>query len=105
MKKKSFDIEIDELADLFKIFGDSSRLKILLALMNGEKNVTELTRELEMSQSRISHSLKILKINKLVTSQRDGKTMNYSLLDDHVKMIIAMGKEHIEEDDSYEKEI
>jgi len=90
--------ELSDLAELFKIFGDSTRIKILYELFQGEKNVTEICDDLEMNQSAISHQLKILKTSKLIKSRRDGKAMYYSLADDHVKVIIAMGKEHIEED-------
>ena len=90
--------ELSDLAELFKIFGDSTRIKILYELFQGEKNVTEICDDLEMNQSAISHQLKILKTSKLIKSRRDGKAMYYSLADDHVKVIIAMGKEHIEEE-------
>jgi ArsR family transcriptional regulator len=90
--------ELSDLAELFKIFGDSTRIKILYELFHGEKNVTEICDDLEMNQSAISHQLKILKTSKLIKSRRDGKAIYYCLADDHVKMIIAMGKEHIEED-------
>lgn len=89
--------ELSDLAELFKVFGDSTRIKILYDLFQGEKNVTEICDDLEMNQSAISHQLKILKTSKLIKSRRDGKAMYYSLADDHVKVIIAMGKEHVEE--------
>ncbi len=89
--------ELSDLAELFKIFGDSTRIKILYDLFDGEKNVSEICEDLEMNQSAISHQLKILKTSKLIKSRRDGKAMIYSLADDHVKVIIAMGKEHVEE--------
>lgn len=89
--------ELCDLAELFKIFGDSTRIKILYDLFRGEKSVGEIAEDLEMNQSAISHQLKILKTSKLVASRREGKAMIYSLADDHVKTIIAMGKEHIEE--------
>ena len=89
--------ELMDLADLFKMFADSTRIKILVALSAGEMNVTEICDALEMNQSAVSHQLKILKNAKLLTSRRDGKSMVYSLADDHVSTIIAMGKEHIEE--------
>lgn len=89
--------ELADIADLFKIFADSTRIKILYDLFDGEKNVTEITADLDMNQSTISHQLKILKTSKLIASRRDGKAMYYQLADDHVRMIIAMGKEHIEE--------
>lgn len=90
--------ELCDLADLFKIFADSTRIKILYDLFEGAKNVTEICEDLDMNQSAISHQLKILKVSKLVSSKREGKQMIYSLADEHVKTIIAMGKEHIEED-------
>ena len=87
----------DELADLFKVFGDSSRIRILYKMLEGEFCVQELADTLSMTQSAVSHQLKILKLNKLVKNRRDGKQMYYSLADDHVSTILAMGKEHIEE--------
>ena len=98
LEEIKYEEEITDLADLFKIFGDSTRLKILYVLMKKEKNVTEITDDLNMTQSAVSHSLRILKTNKLVSARREGKAVYYSLADDHVKTIIAMGKEHIEED-------
>ena len=89
--------ELLELADLFKMFSDSTRIKILYDLFDGEKNVTEICEDIEMNQSAVSHQLKALKTSKLIKSRRDGKAIYYSLDDDHVKTIIAMGKEHIEE--------
>ena len=89
--------ELLELADLFKMFADSTRIKILYDLFDGEKNVTEICADIEMNQSAVSHQLRALKTAKLVKSRRDGKAIYYSLDDDHVKTIIAMGKEHIEE--------
>ena len=90
--------ELCELAELFKVFGDSTRVKILYDLFGGEKSVTEISEDLDMNQSAISHQLKILKVSKLVRSRRSGKTILYDLDDEHVKTIIAMGKEHIEEE-------
>ncbi len=87
-----------DLADLFKLFGDSTRLRILLALAAGERSVSELSEALEMTQSAISHQLKGLKTGKLVKSRREGKQVIYGLADEHVKTIIAMGTEHIEEE-------
>jgi len=97
MMYEDMDTELSDLADLFKIFGDSTRLKILYALMAGEKNVTQLTEDMDMTQSAVSHSLRVLKTAKLVGARREGKSMVYFLADDHVRTIIAMGKEHIEE--------
>ncbi len=89
--------ELCELAELFKIFGDSTRIRILYDLFDGEKGVTEICEDLDMNQSAVSHQLKILRVSKLISARRDGKSMIYALADDHVKTIIAMGKEHIEE--------
>ena len=89
--------ELLELADLFKMFSDSTRIKILYDLFDGEKNVTEICDDIEMNQSAVSHQLRALKAGNLVKSRREGKAIYYSLDDDHVKTIIAMGKEHIEE--------
>ena len=91
------ETELSDLAELFKVFGDSTRIRILYDLFEKEKNVTEICDDLEMNQSAVSHQLKILKTSKLIQARRDGKAMYYSLADDHVKTIIAMGKEHIEE--------
>ena len=90
--------KIYTLADLFKMFGDSTRLRILTALYDEEKNVTELSDLLRMTPSAISHQLKYLKAGKLVKPRRDGKQMFYSLDDDHVRTIISMGREHIDEE-------
>lgn len=97
MLKDMSEEELLELADLFKTFADSTRIKILYDLFDGEKNVTEICDDIEMNQSAVSHQLKALKNAKLVKSRRAGKAIYYSLDDDHVKTIIAMGKEHIEE--------
>ena len=89
--------ELCDLAELFKVFGDSTRIKILYVLFHGEKNVTEICVSLDMNQSALSHQLQILRTSKLISSRREGKAVIYGLADDHVKTIIAMGKEHIEE--------
>ena len=89
--------ELCELAELFKVFGDSTRVKILYDLFDGEKSVTEISEDLDMNQSAISHQLKILKQNKLVKNRREGNSIFYSLADDHVRSIIETGMEHIEE--------
>ena len=86
-----------DLTELFKVFGDSTRIKILYDLFEGEKNVTEICQDLEMNQSAISHQLKILRTARLVSGKRVGKSILYSLADEHVKTIIAMGIDHIEE--------
>ena len=86
-----------DLADLFKIFSDSTRVKVLCSLFEKELNVTEITAATGVSQSAVSHQLRILKQNHLVKYKRDGKQMVYSLADEHVKTIINCGIEHIEE--------
>ena len=97
MLKGMREQELLELADLFKMFSDSTRIKILYDLFDGEKNVTEICEDIEMNQSAVSHQLKALKTAKLIKSRREGKSVMYSLDDDHVKTIIEMGKDHIEE--------
>lgn len=87
-----------DLAELFKVFGDSTRIRILYVLFEAEVCVCDLAETLNMTQSAISHQLKILKQNKLVKARRDGKSIFYSLADDHVRGIIEMGREHLEED-------
>ena len=89
--------ELTELAELFKVFGDSSRIKILYALFETEMGVGDIADTIDMTISAVSHQLRILKQNHLVKSRRDGKAIFYSLDDDHVYKILAMGKEHIEE--------
>jgi DNA-binding transcriptional ArsR family regulator len=91
------ETELYDLAELFKVFGDSTRIRILFVLFEAEVCVCDLAQALNMTQSAISHQLKILKQNKLVTSRREGKSIFYSLADDHVRSIIAQGREHIEE--------
>ncbi len=86
-----------DLSDLFKVFGDTTRIKILYALSESELCVCAISELLGMTQSAISHQLKVLKINKLVKSRRSGKTIFYSLADDHVRSIIGTGYEHITE--------
>ena len=84
-----------EVADLFKVFSDSTRLRILYAISEGEMNVQSIAETLGMEQSTISHQLRILRNNKLVRGRRDGKQIYYSLDDDHVKKIIEMGLDHV----------
>lgn len=89
--------ELYDLAELFKVFGDSTRIRLMSVLLGEEMCVCDLAEVLSMNQSAISHQLKILKQAKLVKSRRDGKQVYYSLADDHVSTILAMGLEHIEE--------
>lgn len=91
------ETDLYDLAELFKVFGDSTRIRILFVLFEKEESVGELADALGMNQSAISHQLKILKQNKLVKARREGKQMYYSLADEHVKAIIEMGLEHVEE--------
>lgn len=86
-----------DLAELFKVFGDSTRIRILYVLFEAEVCVCDLAEALNMTQSAISHQLKILKQSRLVKGRREGKSVFYSLADDHVRTIIAQGREHIEE--------
>ena len=91
------ETELSDLAELFKVFGDSTRIRILFVLFEAEVCVCDLAKVLNMTQSAISHQLRILKQNKLVNSRREGKSVFYSLADGHVRTIIAQGREHIEE--------
>lgn len=86
-----------DLADLFKVFGDSTRLRIMNVLFSGPTSVGEIAEILDMSQSAISHQLKSLKDNNLVSSKRSGRSVYYELADDHVKTIFKTGLEHIKE--------
>lgn len=87
-----------DLAELFKVFGDSTRIRILYVLFEKEVCVCDLAQTLNMTQSAVSHQLKILKQSKLVKARREGKSIFYSLADDHVRLIIDQGMEHVEED-------
>lgn len=93
---KDEDLLID-MAELFRVFGDSTRIKILCSLFDCELFVQELTERAGVSQSAISHQLRLLKQAKLVKSRRQGKLVWYSLADEHVKTILGMAKEHLEE--------
>lgn len=84
-----------DLAELYKIFGDSTRIKILYALFEAELCVCDIAQVLDMTQSAISHQLRLLKASKLVKFRREGKTIFYSLADEHVRTIIDMGMEHL----------
>ena len=86
-----------ELADLFRVFGDSTRIKILYALHDNELCVQDIANAVKLSQSAVSHQLRVLKDTKLVRFRRDGKTVYYALDDDHVRSILSMGMDHIEE--------
>lgn len=92
------ETELYDLAELFKVFGDSTRIRILYVLSEEEVCVGDIALILNMTQSAISHQLRILKQNKLVKVRREGKQIYYSLADDHVRVILSMGREHIEEE-------
>lgn len=92
------ETELYDLAELFKVFGDSTRIRILFVLFEAEVCVCDLAEELNMTQSAISHQLRILKQSRLVKARRDGKSIFYSLADDHVRAMIDQGLEHIRED-------
>ena len=87
-----------DLADLFKVFGDTTRMRILYALLEGEMCVGTISHALSMTQSAISHQLKVLKSNNLISNRRQGKTIYYFLADEHVRTIVSMGYEHLTEE-------
>lgn len=91
------EMQLYDLSELFKVFGDSTRMRILFVLFEAEVCVCDLAETLHMTQSAVSHQLRILKQNKLVKSRREGKSVFYSLADSHVGTIIAQGLEHIRE--------
>ena len=86
-----------DLAELFKVFGDTTRIRILYVLFESEMCVCDIAELLNLSQSAISHQLKVLKQARLVRNRREGKTVYYFLDDDHVRTVIGQGMEHIEE--------
>lgn len=92
-----------DLADLFKLFGDTTRMRILYALGESEMCVCAIAEYLSMEQSAISHQLKVLRDNHLVSSRREGKTVYYALADDHVRSILGQGFEHLTEERKTEK--
>jgi len=89
--------ELQDLAEFFKVFGDATRLKILYVLLCSEMCVYDISAILGMSQSAISHQLRVLKQMDLVKNRREGKTIFYSLADDHITTILSQGLDHIEE--------
>lgn len=93
--KQVDDKKLVQLADLYKVFGDPTRIRILYVLSKQEMCVQDIADTLSMTQSAISHQLRVLKQNFLVKNRRDGKTIYYSLDDDHVAMIMAQGLEHV----------
>ena len=89
--------QLYDLAELFKVFGDSTPIKILYALFEAEMCVCDIAQLLGMTQSAISHQLQVLKKSKLVKYRREGKTVFYSLADDHVRAILGQGMDHVTE--------
>ena len=98
------DLLID-MAELFKVFGDSTRIKILCVLFQGEKCVTDICQAVQMGQSAVSHQLRILKQAKLVRGRRQGKQILYALADHHVETIMHMTREHLEGENCDEENV
>lgn len=97
-KKQAFNAEVYfRLAEFFKIFGDPARLRILTVLQPGNLSVTDLAEKVEMSQSAVSHQLRMLKQARVVKVRREGKNSFYSLDDEHIDIILKLGMEHIME--------
>ena len=95
-KYHAFDeAKFTDLAEFYKIFGDPTRLKILLSLRDGEASVTELSKKVNMNQSAVSHQLRTLKQARLAKVRRDGKNSYYSFDDEHIYLILKLGIEHI----------
>lgn len=97
MERMDTEEAVNELAELFKIFGDPTRIKILYAMLDTERCVNDIAGLLNMSQSSVSHQLRILKASKLVKSRREGKLVFYAPDDDHVRAVLNMGMEHVME--------
>ena len=97
MKKFPDENEIINLADLYKMFGDTSRLKIMMTLLEEEKSVGEIVEAVDMTQSAVSHQLGILRKAKIVRTRREGKQIYYAPDDEHIETIILFGLEHIRE--------
>ena len=96
--KMPMEDDLLEVAELFKVFGDLTRVKIICALSKSELCVSDLTELLEMNQSAVSHQLRLLKQSRLVKTRRDGKVRFYSLADEHIKEIFKVAFEHILEE-------
>lgn len=91
------DDKVIDLSELFKMFGDSTRVKIMNVLINGEMCVSDISEKIKVSQSAVSHQLRILKDSKLIKYRKEGNLTYYFLSDDHVEKIFVMGCEHINE--------
>ena len=96
-KKDLSEINMYELSDFFKVMGDSTRLKILLALQEGDKNVTKLCDITGMNISAVSHQLRVLKQADLIRYKKEGKSVIYTLADDHINSLLEIGLDHITE--------
>ena len=96
-EKMPMEEELSDLAEFFRVFGDTTRIRILYVLMCSEMCVCDIASLLQMTQSAISHQLRILKQMELVKNRREGKTVFYSLADGHIKTILSQGIEHINE--------
>ena len=96
-KKMPQDEMIYDLAEFFKVFADSTRMKIIFALMENELCVCDIANIVQTTQSAISHQLRLLKQSKLVKFRKEGKVVYYSLDDEHISQIVKKGREHIEE--------
>ena len=95
MQKSAPPRSINNLTEFFKVLGNPTRIRILLLLMEQDANVSDLAERLGMTQSAVSHQLNLLKSNKLVRRRREGKMIFYTLVDEHVQMILEKGTEHI----------
>lgn len=102
--EKELELEfIQEMAEFFRIFGDATRIRILQVLLEGEKNVGDLAEALEMSQSAISHQLRVLRQNDLVKYRKEGKVVFYSLDDEHVQNVMEQGMAHLRHKRGYQE--
>lgn len=97
MQRAPSEDQLYDLAELFKVFGDSTRMRILYRLFSGEYGVNELAESLNLTRSAVSHQLKLLKQARLVRARREGKSMIYALADEHVRTMMGQGLEHISE--------
>ncbi len=91
------EVEMMDLAELFRMFADTTRIRILFVLSEKEHSVSDIADTLGMTQSAVSHQLAILRQSKLIAARRDGKQIFYSLADEHVHTLISVGREHVEE--------
>lgn len=95
---------VKDLAEFFKVFGDATRIRILRLLLDQEQNVGELAESLDMTQSAVSHQLRVLRQNGLVRYRKEGKTVYYTLDDGHVRTVLEQGTTHIRHKHGYEED-